>query len=208
MGLRLNKLLSIASAPVSAASIEIPTSAGTLGEELAEVLSRCNGFYAFESALHVRASGLSRDEPTLEEWNANDLWRSAFGAMAEGHLFFAEDVFGGQFSIKDDHVFTFDPETGQATPLAKNLEEWADHMLFDYEVLTGFPLAHEWQQIHGSLRAGQRLVPKRPFVLGGQFSVENLYDMEAAASMRYRAEIAMQIRSLPEGATVTLRAED
>jgi len=138
--------------------------ADRLGDELATVLSRGNGFYAFESALHVRASGPTPGEPSLQEWNAEDLWRGAFGARGEGHLFFAEDVFGGQFSMKDEHIFTFDPETGDATMLASSLEEWADHVLFDYEVLTGYPIAHDWQQRHGSLPAGARL---RPPEVGG-----------------------------------------
>lgn len=82
--------------------------------------------------------------------------------------------------------------------------EWADHVLFDYEVLTGYPIAHDWQQRHGSLPAGARLVPKQPFVLGGQFSVENLSVVDAAEAMRFRAETAAQIQDLPEGATVKL----
>jgi hypothetical protein len=204
----LNKLLSVAGDSLSSAAVEVPRSVGKLGDELAGVLSQVNGFYAFESALHVRASGPVSDEPSLQEWNADDLWRSAYGAMAEGHFFFAEDLFGGQFSIKDDHVFTFDPETGEAGLLSSSLEEWADCVLFDYEVLTGFPLARAWQLRHGSLPAGARLVPKLPFVVGGEFSVDNLFVLEAAESMRQRAEIALQIQNLPEGASVTFRVVD
>lgn len=205
VGSRLDKLLSVAGSALTAATVEVPSSAGRLGEELLGMLSRLNGFYAFESALHVRAGGPAAGEPSLQEWNADGLWRDAYDGMADGHLFFAEDVFGGQFSIKDDCVFTFDPETGEGGPFASSLEEWADHVLFDYEVLTGFHVAHDWQQRHGSLPAGSRLVPKRLFVLGGEYSAENLYVLDAAESMRYRAEIAVQIRDLPEGASVIVK---
>lgn len=36
--------------------------------------------------------------------------------------FFAEDVFGGQFCIKDSKVYTFDPETGSLGYLADDIE--------------------------------------------------------------------------------------
>ena len=205
VGGRLDELLSVAGAPLSSAAIEVPKSLGKLGEELASVLSRVNGFYAFESALHVRASGLVPNEPNLQEWNADDLWRKRYGAMGAGHFFFGEDLFGGQFSIKDNQVFTFDPETGDAALFSSNLEEWADRVLLDHDVVTGFPLAHEWQLRHGSLPVGTRLVPKRPFVFGGEFSVENLYALDAVEAMRYRADIALQIQNLPESAEVTFK---
>lgn len=201
----LDKLVSIAGPSLSAGSIDVPTSAGRLGEDLVGLLSRRNGFYAFESALHVRAGGPTESEPNLREWNADGLWRCSYDDMAEGHLFFAEDVFGGQFSIKDERVFTFDPETGEFGSFASSLDEWAERVISDFEVLTGFPLAHNWQKQHGSIPAGSRLTPQRPFILGGEYVIENLYVLEASASMRYRADVALQIRNLPEGTSVTIK---
>ncbi len=87
------------------------------------------------------------------------------------------------------------------------IEEWAQQMVSDYRALTGFPIAHAWQQAHGKLQPGRRLVPKRPFVLGGNFALENLYDIAAGEGMRVRAELAVQIRDLPDGATVRYSVE-
>jgi hypothetical protein len=53
-----------------------------------------------------------------------------------------------------------------------------------------------------------RLIPKQPFVLGGPFSIENLYLGDAAEGMRLRAEIARQLEHLPDGARVAFRASD
>lgn len=138
----------------------------------------------------------------LRRWNDDHLWRSGYGDLAEGHLFFAEDIFGCQFAIKNETVFSFDPETGESVALAETLEGWAAALLEDYEVNTGYPLAHDWQLHNGPLSDGTRLVPKRPFVLGGEFSVENLYALDSVKGMRLRAELAVQLRDLPEGATV------
>ena len=41
--------------------------------------------------------------------------------MANGALFFAEDVFGGQFCLRSDGVYTFDPETGDFDKLASSI---------------------------------------------------------------------------------------
>lgn len=116
--------------------------------------------------------------------------------------FFAEDVFGGQFCIKDSKVYTFDPETGSLEYLADDIESWVQILLSDYEVLTGYPLAHQWQKQNGQLPAGKRLLPKLPFVLGGEFVLDNLYLADAVEGMRFRADIASQIKDLPDGAQI------
>lgn len=55
---------------------------------------------------------------------------------------------------------------------------------------------------------GSRLLPKQLFVLGGSFDVDNLYALDAVKGMQLRAEIARQIRDLPDGTSVTLRLTD
>ncbi|MBH3414533.1 SMI1/KNR4 family protein [Pseudomonas putida] len=121
--------------------------------------------------------------------------------------FFAEDVFGGQFCIKDSKVYTFDPETGSLEYLADDIESWVQMLLSDYEVLTGYPLAHQWQKQNGQLPAGKRLLPKVPFVLGGEFVLDNLYLADAVEGMKFRADIAIQIKELPDGAQIRLNID-
>ncbi len=142
---------------------------------------------------------------TLETWNAADGWRAAYGGMAKGLLFFAEDVFGGQFALRGDDVCTFDPETGDLARMATSLEDWAGQVLDRYSVLTGHPLAHDWQIAHSPLEPGKRLVPTVPFVIGGDYVVDNMRAVDAEESMRLRAELALQIRHIPEGAEIRIR---
>jgi hypothetical protein len=71
-----------------------------------------------------------------------------------------------------------------------------------YEFSTGYPLAAEWQALHGRLPARTRLVPKKPFVVGGDYVVSNLYDLDAVEGMRFRASLAVQMRDLPDGTKV------
>jgi hypothetical protein len=66
----------------------------------------------------------------------------------------------------------FDPETGDRRVVASSLEEWAQQLLADFELMTAYPLAEAWQKQFGPLPLRKRLIPKIPFVLGGDFVVE------------------------------------
>ncbi|WNM35439.1 hypothetical protein RKE30_36300 [Streptomyces sp. Li-HN-5-11] len=184
------------------------TAEGRIGSDLNALLGRVNGFYAFESALHVFPVNSTGPSAGLQEWNASGLWRDTYGDMANEYLFFAEDIFGGQFAIKDEVIYSFDPETGESSPIAESLEGWADAILGDYEFLTGFPVAHEWQSLNGAIEDGSRLIPKRPFVLGGEFSAGNMYVLDSVKTMRLRGDLAVQLRDLPDGATVKFKIVD
>ena len=202
----LKRLLSGASSSLSenapALTDQLHSLAGSLADDLLSMLRKRNGFYALESALHVFPSHSSEQEIGLDKWNDNALWRNDYKGMADDCLFFAEDIFGGQFCIKGNKVYAFDPETGALDYLADDIEGWAKAIVSDYEVLTGYRLAHQWQEQHGQLPAKKRLLPKIPFVAGGEFTLDNLYLADAVAGMKFRADITNQIKDLPDGAQI------
>ena len=203
----LEKLVRIAGSPLSSTAPVLNAEtfgfASVLFDGLLNLLGKKNGFYAFESALHIFPAQSVGKEIGLVEWNSNDLWVGEYQGLAVECLFFAEDIFGGQFCIKSDGVYLFDPETGGLECLASDLEGWAQAILSDYDILTGYPLAHVWQQSKGILAAGVRLVPKVPFVTGGEFVIDNLIAIESVKAMRLRANLAVQIRDLPDGTSIT-----
>ena len=208
----IETLLSIASPPLGRRLTSIPTlvadQAGRLGEALATLLLERNGFFAFESALHVFPFGGVQVGNDLLQWNSQDLWRYAYPESAGNHLFFAEDVFGEQFSIAEQIVWRFNPETGEASAFATSMDDWADRIMEDSDAETGYPLAHQWQELFGPLRLGCRLIPKLPFVAGGEFDVQNLYEADAVRGMLVRGSIAQQIRELPDGTSIQLEVID
>jgi len=181
---------------------------GKAFQDLIQMLSAKNGFYAFEGALHVfpwvdplsLESGLG-----LQAWNEKGLWRDWYQGLTDGLFFFAEDAFGGQFAIRGEEIVSFDPESGEIEPLASSLESWANELLQSYERLTGYPLARSWQLVNGPIPVGKRLLPKIPFILGGAYEVSNLYAVDAVQGMRYRGELWEQLRDLPDGAQVRLK---
>jgi len=191
----LEKLLSVCGGDISSGNVQkLPAAFHDypLIEDLINLLNKRNGFYCFESALHVFPVETDGEEIGLIDWNDKGLWIECYDDLARNALFFAEDVFGGQFCIKEDGIYTFDPETGAFDYLAPDINEWCKLILEDYEVLTGYPLANAWQKKYGSIPPGYRLVPKIPFVVGGEYEPDNIYLEKSTIAMKARATIALQ----------------
>jgi hypothetical protein len=89
--------------------------------------------------------------------------------------------------------------------MASSLEEWASKMLLDFNQMTGHALAHKWQSIHGPLHSRHRLMAKRPFVLGGEYSIENLVSLDSVRIMKSLGNLAFQLRDLPDGTKVEFK---
>jgi hypothetical protein len=202
MGQAINKLLAISSGGLQEAyrggledclSEESPTA-----REITNLLKQRNGFYAFEGALHCFSSDY------LRWWNSAELWRSLY-ELPQDLICFAEDVFGEQFCLCKQNIHRLNPETAELDPVAASVEEWAQVLLKDYDVETGYTVAHEWQAAHGPLMPGKRLIPIKPFVLGGEYTKDNVRPLDAVEGMQLRAALARQIRNLPDGTRVRLR---
>ncbi len=214
MSEHLSHLLSVASGTITGPPSEnamtalatIATAPRAVGE-LSALLADKNGFYAFESALLVRPLDHERHPLGVLQWNYPKLWRQDYRVDLGRSVFFAEDIFGMQFCLKEDGIHSFDPETGNFTKVADTLEGWAHWILENHRVRTGWPLAHQWQVQHGPLPLGTRLLPKVPFVCNGAFSIENLYALNDAEGMRFRAIIANQLVGVPDGTTVVFKID-
>lgn len=187
---------------------DILSTSGRLDQQLGDLLMLRNGFYAFEGALRVFPSAASAMSRSLEAWNEKMLWRSEYGELLEGKLFFAEDAFGNQFCIDGDSICFLDSESAETRTLATSFDDWASLLMSDYDFQTGYPLMHEWQKKHGRIPNNYRLIPRIPFVLGGDYALDNLTAMDCVEAMRARGNIAGQIYGLPEGAKVEIRLED
>jgi hypothetical protein len=178
---------------------------GVFGNQLREFLQQRNGFFAFESALHVFPDSVSSNIFSVQQWNSSNLWRHEYGDLGQGAYFFAEDAFGNQFCFSNGQICSFEAETGELSNIAADLEGWANAILNNYKVLTGHPLMHDWQVTNGAIRQGNRLMPKIPFVLGGKYSLGNIYALDSVSAMKSRGNLALQLKDLPDGTKVEFR---
>jgi hypothetical protein len=204
---RIDELLSISSGPLCGEPTEMPELFASFdqGPSLIELLKLKNGFFAFESALHVfPARCRIADEMDIETWNRDDLWRDAYGELTRGLLFFAEDIFQDQFCLSERGILRFKAETAETVLLAASLEEWADRILIDHRNETGWPFSREWQTKNGPLPSGKRLMPKTPFFLGGEYKLDNLWLGHSVEGMRFKGDLAIQTQNLTDGSSVKL----
>jgi hypothetical protein len=212
MSTHLEQLIALGGPSLGPSFTAIPKEISVLvaahASRLEALLQAKNGFFAFESALHIFPVGSSTDGYDLGAWNSREIWRAEYADMDEGYLFFAEDIFGEQFAISGTQIGRFNPETGEFEAVATDLEEWARRTIENYPAETGYPVAHAWQETYGPLPGFKRLVPKVPFVGGGSFDLDNLYAEDAVQGMRSRANLARQIRDLPDGAQVKFAITD
>ena len=189
------------------AAVSSPALSAGAGEErtipalLRPLIEVRNGFYAFESCLFVRP--WEDTAGSAEWWNASD-WRAAYGHILDGMWCFAEDVFGFQFAVSDDGFYSFDPEIAELQHIATSATQWADRIMADYDQLTGYPLGYAWQAVNGPIKAGHRLAPAVPFVLGGEYSVAALQEKPELELARFRSHVYAKIRDLPDGAQVSI----
>ncbi|GAA3561288.1 hypothetical protein GCM10022222_51310 [Amycolatopsis ultiminotia] len=187
--------------------VEFDTATGPLAE-LGAVLSRCNGFFAFNAGVQVFRAGEPGDGPEIQAWNSTDLWKDTYQGLADGLFCFGQDLFGTQYAIEDRRrVVTFDPETGTRTPLGDSLEDWAAWLLADPDVHGCYGFATAWQDTHGPLHHDQRLIPWQFFTLGGTYEPANLTAKPADACMRIRGPIARNLHTLDTGTHITMTPE-
>ena len=198
----IEKLLSISSDELCTNISPSEDKNNHLKNQLFNILKIKNGFYAFEGALHFFPENSYQEEIGLHDWNNSNVWIGHYEQKIEDTIFFAEDIFGCQFCIHSNKIYSFDPETITFDYLSDDFEGWAEQILNDYNVLTGYSLGKEWQEENGKLGINERLVPIIPFVLGGEYEVSNLHSIDRIKGMRLRAEIANQISSIPDGSNV------
>ena len=208
---KLHTLLSYVEPAITGSLPHIPNDlwqgSAPLFQQLLALLKHRNGFFAFEKALHLfpAPSASQRLEGyDIIDWNRPGLWKNAFPEEVQNLFCFAEDIFGCQWALQQDHICKFNPETCEIVRFADDFETWAERILQDARAETGWPLSQQWIRLHGDLPATCRLIPKTLFIFGGKFTVDNLFAVDAVEGMRFRGDIARQIRDLPDGTKIKI----
>jgi hypothetical protein len=142
--------------------------------------------------------------PSRAAWNDPIGWKREFGAILPAGEIFAESFLGDQYVVVEELVSRWDPETGEAEPTGLSLSAWIERVRSDAADQQPVWLLEAWEQANGGLPVTHHLAPKVPFVLGGEFEVDNLCSVDAASDLAWRAQLALQIRDLPDGAEVKL----
>lgn len=208
---KIDKMLSISSESISNKKIthkefdKIDRISIEIKEELFQMLSKKNGFLAFENALLILPSNSVENIIGIFGWNKYNYWKKNYTIFREKILFFALDIFACQFGITSSNIIKFNPETGEIYAHSNTLEDWAGTILSDYNYETGWLSGKQWQEKNGPLKFGYRLLGKKPFVLGGEYLPDNLKEVELSVAMEKLGNLYNQIKNVPDGEKITIK---
>jgi hypothetical protein len=178
-----------------------------LGDELFQLLGLRNGTFLFGQSLRIFPTEDCPSSYGLETWNSPSLWKFTYTNLPSELLCFAEDLFGNQFALLDNKIVIFQCETAEIEQIASSFEELAGQLILEADYLTGRSLSAAWCNKFGVFPVRNRLIARTPFVLGGEYALQNLISVESAKSMRIRGPLASKIADLPDGTKLIVEAE-
>jgi hypothetical protein len=120
---------------------------------------------------------------------------------------FGEDLFGNQYIFYSLGVGMLTIENGNIEFISNDFNEWLLKIEEDLDYYTGESLKIIWSSSNEKLEYYERLTPKKPFVLGGKYEIENLYSLDFSSIIGFNSYIAKQIYDMPDGSKISLKLE-
>lgn len=170
------------------------------------LINGVNGGFFFRNSLQV----YSLDD--VNDYNnimiINKYMETNYSNMLEGEFFFAQDIFGNQFGFSTKGIVFFNIETGEKEYVAERFNDWIDLIFNDLECYSGVVILELWDSKKTHIKYNERLCPIIPFVVGGEYEIENLYAGSFPNYILANVNIANQVYNLPEGTDIQLKPID
>ena len=159
------------------------------------------GGFFFENAFLIYPN-LQNSKSILDFNNINNLMKSCFCDLIKGALFWGCEIFGNQFAFKDGSFYFFNIETAEFEFMGNSFDEVVVLLKSETEYFTGKSLLLKWQESYGIIANDERLCPKRPFVVGGEYEINNLYKLNIGQLIKYNGALANKISGLQDGTII------
>lgn len=167
------------------------------------ISEKTNGGFFFDNSLHLYGSCTKPEYHSIE--SINNFIHNEFKELTNGLLFFGQDIFGNQFGFDKSGIVLFNIETGEKEFIAKNFMKWIEAIYCDVDFFTGQKIIKQWKAKKQEIfMYDQRLCPKKPFVIGGEYEIINLYSQRFPLYISSNANIANQIHNLADGTDVKI----
>lgn len=162
-----------------------------------------NGGMFFGGSLILYSFGTTDSYAQISE--VNSALNREFESLFKGLFAFGQDIFGNQFCFESGttNIVFFGIDDGDKKMMSGSFKEWLTIMENDSDYYTGYPYLHRWKSSY-QLRDGERLCPKIPFIIGGEYGIENFYTSGFPDYIRVNSSIAKQIFDLPDGQEIKL----
>ena len=172
-----------------------------LPSELVAVLADTNGFVLHSGALHVRGATHSPDWHSLRKALQGDhALHRLYDSVRVSDIPFAQDQVGDQFILRDGSIHRLAAETGEIVSFCSGFAEFLAGVENDIEQFLNVGLQHK-------LEPGQLLHAYPPFCFASP-NGNSLRALSATEVILVHADLARQIRDLPDGAQVVLKVID
>ncbi len=169
---------------------------------LARLLSERNGFIVDEGALHMRGACLAPEWHSLRAaWRGPGAFHFLYSTVKPSDIPFAQDQFGDQFLIRDDAIVRLSGETGEVSHQANSLEEFLGKTNKGIEEFLNVGLQHK-------MKPGELLHVFPPFVFKDSGTGVSIKAISATEVILFHADLARQIRDLPDGSSVEFKLSD
>lgn len=157
------------------------------------LLSRANGFILYHGGLHVRGACTEPPWHSLRTaWDSDQAFHRLYTAVEARDVPFAQDCMGDQFLLRDGGVWRLSAETDEIDNLGMTIERFFEAVRQDAEELLDFNRDQR-------LEPGQLYNAYPPFCMNESGRGRSLRAMSAKDVIGWHADLARQIRSLPDG---------
>lgn len=162
-----------------------------------------NGGLFFDQSLQFYSFTEERDYRNISV--VNEALKREYKELFNGLVAFAQDVFGNQFAFNtlENCVVLFNIETAEQKNVAQSFEDWLIILETDLDYFAGVSYARKWKE-HNELGLDQRILPEVPFVIGGEYNLENFDISTFPYYISYNAQLAKQIFNLKDGESIEL----
>jgi hypothetical protein len=172
-----------------------------------KLLVENNGGYFYKNALHLFGAAPSISFHDISEMN--ELFHSLYQELVKGYFCFGEDLFGNLLTFHKERVYLFDIETAEFSEIASDFSKWLEVLQADLDFYCGSSITENLPEITiKKLVEGNRLCPKMPFILGGEYSLDNLVLKNYRANLEFNCDLAWQIVNLPDGTQFSIEIND
>jgi hypothetical protein len=134
-------------------------------------------------------------------WRGPNAFHTLYESLQVTDIPFAQDLFGDQLFVRDGAVLQLAAESGEVGPLANGLADFFRRVSEDIEGFLNVSLNH-------TMQPGQLLLAYPPFVFKESGAGASLRPVRADEVILFHANLARQIRDVPEGGTVDLKITD
>ena len=179
-----------------------------LPDEYRDLLQQINGFIQFYGGLHIRGLCTQPRWHSLSEvWFGDHALSALYSDVRPDDIPFGQDVVGDQFVLRDTVVYHLSAETGEMASLDCTLDEFLQRAQEDpVGYLSLQPMLQFFHQ-GGTLEPGQLINVYPPFCSKESANGVSLQAISTLERIRFLANLARQIATLPDGSQVAFKGE-